>query len=162
MAKPAPASALYGRFHDYFEQLHGKELSYNNILDLTAAARIDRRISAVRNDACDSQAHESVRRWTGRKPCASLGGGLRNRQTAPFGGIIAVNRILDLDCARPLRKFQRSNCRSRFCRRRVGAAAEEKEPAPDASQKNPAEASALDVRSSAHNHSSCRSMIRER
>src|SRR5437868_1088496 len=33
-------AALYGKFRDYFEQLHGKELSYNNILDLTAAAQL--------------------------------------------------------------------------------------------------------------------------
>src|ERR1041385_4493092 len=35
---PHQRAALYGRFADYFQQLHGKELSYNNILDLTAAA----------------------------------------------------------------------------------------------------------------------------
>src|SRR5437870_5008756 len=37
---PHQRAALYGRFRDYFEQLHGKELSYNNILDLTAAANL--------------------------------------------------------------------------------------------------------------------------
>src|SRR6266481_2575140 len=37
---PHQAAALYGRFHEYFQQIHGKELSYNNILDLTAAASL--------------------------------------------------------------------------------------------------------------------------
>src|SRR5688572_551437 len=37
---PHQTAALYGKFRDYFEQLHGKELSYNNILDLTAAANL--------------------------------------------------------------------------------------------------------------------------
>jgi phosphoribosylaminoimidazolecarboxamide formyltransferase/IMP cyclohydrolase len=37
---PHQKAALYGAFHDYFQQLHGKELSYNNILDLTAAASL--------------------------------------------------------------------------------------------------------------------------
>jgi hypothetical protein len=37
---PHQKAALYGRFRDFFEQLHGKELSYNNILDLTAAASL--------------------------------------------------------------------------------------------------------------------------
>src|SRR5262249_23264432 len=37
---PHQAAALYGRFHEFFQQLHGKELSYNNILDLTAAANL--------------------------------------------------------------------------------------------------------------------------
>ena len=37
---PHQKAGLYGRFGDYFTQLHGKELSYNNILDLTAAAQL--------------------------------------------------------------------------------------------------------------------------
>jgi phosphoribosylaminoimidazolecarboxamide formyltransferase/IMP cyclohydrolase len=37
---PHQKAALYGPFEDRFHQLHGKELSYNNILDLTAAARL--------------------------------------------------------------------------------------------------------------------------
>src|SRR5207244_11612133 len=37
---PHQAAALYGRFNEFFQQLHGKELSYNNILDLTAAASL--------------------------------------------------------------------------------------------------------------------------
>ena len=37
---PHQSAALYGKFADFFQQLHGKELSYNNILDLTAAAAL--------------------------------------------------------------------------------------------------------------------------
>ena len=37
---PHQAAALYGKFNEFFQQLHGKELSYNNILDLTAAANL--------------------------------------------------------------------------------------------------------------------------
>ena len=37
---PHQAAALYGSFNEFFRQLHGKELSYNNILDLTAAANL--------------------------------------------------------------------------------------------------------------------------
>src|SRR6185503_456289 len=35
---PHQRAALYGRFAHHFQQLHGKELSFNNILDVTAAA----------------------------------------------------------------------------------------------------------------------------
>ena len=35
---PHQQAALYGEFLDYFDQLQGKELSYNNILDISAAA----------------------------------------------------------------------------------------------------------------------------
>src|SRR5258708_3185834 len=45
---PHQAAALYGKFNEFFQQLHGKELSYNNILDLTAAAGL---IAEFENDA---------------------------------------------------------------------------------------------------------------
>ena len=35
---PHQQAALYGDFLDYFDQLQGKELSYNNILDISASA----------------------------------------------------------------------------------------------------------------------------
>jgi phosphoribosylaminoimidazolecarboxamide formyltransferase/IMP cyclohydrolase len=37
---PHQPAALYGAFHSHFQQLHGKELSYNNILDTAAAAEL--------------------------------------------------------------------------------------------------------------------------
>ncbi len=45
---PHQAAALYGRFHEFFQQLHGKELSYNNILDLTAAASLIAEFRTIR------------------------------------------------------------------------------------------------------------------
>ena len=38
---PHQAAGLYGDFDKFFQQIHGKELSYNNILDLTAAGASD-------------------------------------------------------------------------------------------------------------------------
>ena len=78
---PHQTAALYGKFHDFFKQLHGKELSYNNILDLTAAAAL---IAEFREDAADtgdSEAHQSVRRRPGREFARSLGQGVRHGQT---------------------------------------------------------------------------------
>ncbi len=37
---PHQSAALYGDFHTYFDVMHGKELSYNNILDLLAAVEL--------------------------------------------------------------------------------------------------------------------------
>ena len=37
---PHQQAALYGSFLESFRQLHGKELSYNNVLDLSAAAAL--------------------------------------------------------------------------------------------------------------------------
>ena len=96
---PHQAAALYGRFHEFFQQLHGKELSYNNILDLTAAANLimefadDLPTLAIlkhTNPCGVGQAQTLREAWD--KAFAT------DRQ-APFGGIIAVNRTLDLPCA---------------------------------------------------------------
>src|SRR3984957_16524088 len=35
---PHQSASLFGHFQDYFQKLHGKELSYNNILDIHGAA----------------------------------------------------------------------------------------------------------------------------
>ena len=96
---PHQAAALYGSFHDYFRQWHGKELSYNNILDLTAAA-------ALIAEFQDEEPTLAILKHT--NPCGvGRAGDLRGAwekayatdRQAPFGGIIAVNRPLDLPCA---------------------------------------------------------------
>jgi phosphoribosylaminoimidazolecarboxamide formyltransferase/IMP cyclohydrolase len=96
---PHQKAALYGGFHGYFQQLHGKELSYNNILDLTAAA------SLIAEFTADS-ATLAILKHT--NPCG-VGQGVSLREAwdkalatdrqAPFGGIIAVSRALDVACA---------------------------------------------------------------
>lgn len=93
------AAALYGRFTEFFQQLHGKELSYNNVLDLTAAANL---ISEFENDVPTL----AILKHT--NPCG-VGQGKHLREAwdkafatdtqAPFGGIIATNQILDGPCA---------------------------------------------------------------
>lgn len=96
---PHQAAALYGSFQEYFEQLHGKELSYNNILDLTAAAALIAEFEGEpptlailkhTNPCGVGQAATLREAW--EKAFAT------DRQS-PFGGIIAVNRVLDGDCA---------------------------------------------------------------
>jgi phosphoribosylaminoimidazolecarboxamide formyltransferase/IMP cyclohydrolase len=96
---PHQNAALYGKFHDYFQQLHGKELSYNNILDLTAAANL------IAEFAGDPPTLAILKHTN---PCGvGQSAGLREAwdkafatdKQAPFGGIIAVNRTLDGACA---------------------------------------------------------------
>jgi phosphoribosylaminoimidazolecarboxamide formyltransferase/IMP cyclohydrolase len=96
---PHQQAALYGKFADYFQQLHGKELSYNNILDLTAAA-------ALIAEFCGDAPTLAILKHT--NPCG-VGQGATLREAwdkafatdkqAPFGGIIAVNQPLDGPCA---------------------------------------------------------------
>ena len=96
---PHQKAALYGDFGKYFQQLHGKELSYNNILDLTAAAAL------IAEFAADKPALAILKHTN---PCG-VGQGFSLREAwekafvtdkqAPFGGIIAANQSLDLACA---------------------------------------------------------------
>jgi phosphoribosylaminoimidazolecarboxamide formyltransferase/IMP cyclohydrolase len=90
---PHQKAALYGTFHDHYEQLQGKELSYNNILDITSATYLigefERPTVAIlkHTNPCGlGSADTLVEAWD--KAYAT------DRQ-APFGGVIIVNRTLD-------------------------------------------------------------------
>lgn len=90
---PHQKAALYGTFHEHFTQLQGKELSYNNILDITAATYLigefERPTVAIlkhTNPCGVGSADTLIAAW--EKAYAT------DRQ-APFGGIIIVNQTLD-------------------------------------------------------------------
>ena len=90
---PHQKAALYGTFHEHFNQLQGKELSYNNILDITAATYLigefERPTVAIlkhTNPCGVGSADDLIEAW--QKAYAT------DRQ-APFGGIIVVNQTLD-------------------------------------------------------------------
>ncbi|MSU35618.1 MAG: bifunctional phosphoribosylaminoimidazolecarboxamide formyltransferase/IMP cyclohydrolase [Pedosphaera sp.] len=99
---PHQKAALYGRFLEYFEQLHGKELSYNNILDLTAAVALMSEFDGEKptltilkhtNPCGVGQAEDLHGAWDHA---------FATDRQAPFGGIIAVNKSLDLPCAQAI------------------------------------------------------------
>ena len=90
---PHQQAALYGTFHEHFSQLQGKELSYNNILDITASTYLigefERPTVAIlkhTNPCGAASADTLIEAWD--KAYAT------DRQ-APFGGIIIVNQTLD-------------------------------------------------------------------
>ena len=90
---PHQQAALYGTFHEHFEQLQGKELSYNNILDITSATYLigefERPTVAIlkHTNPCGAASAETLAEaW--EQAYAT------DRQ-APFGGIIIVNQTLD-------------------------------------------------------------------
>jgi phosphoribosylaminoimidazolecarboxamide formyltransferase/IMP cyclohydrolase len=90
---PHQRAALYGSFGDCFEQLQGKELSYNNILDITSAAYLigefEKATVAIlkhTNPCGVASAPTLLEAW--EQAYAT------DRQ-APFGGIIVVNRTVD-------------------------------------------------------------------
>jgi phosphoribosylaminoimidazolecarboxamide formyltransferase/IMP cyclohydrolase len=90
---PHQKAALYGDFSSQFQQLHGKELSYNNILDLTAAAAL---VAEFEEPTVAIIKHTNP---CGVGSATTLAEAWRlayeTDKQAPFGGIIALNRPLD-------------------------------------------------------------------
>jgi len=99
---PHQKAALYGGFLESFRQLHGKELSYNNVLDLSAAAGL---IAEFRDD----EPTLAILKHTnpcgvgrGRSLAEAWGKAFATDRQAPFGGIIAANRPLDGETAKAI------------------------------------------------------------
>ncbi len=98
---PHQKAALYGKFKEYFRQIHGKELSYNNILDIDAAA-------ACALEFMDNCAVVIVKHTN---PCGVAIGqtlsvaftkAIQTDKVSPFGGILAFTREVDLDFAKEI------------------------------------------------------------
>jgi len=96
---PHQRAALYGGFHKHFEQLHGKELSYNNILDLTAAAALIGEFTGEAPTLAILKHTNPCGVAQGPTLAAAWEKAFATDRQAPFGGIIAVNQPLDLPCA---------------------------------------------------------------
>jgi len=97
---PHQSASLYGRFGDFFQKLHGKELSFNNILDINAAANLIREFSEPtvailkHTNPCGVGSDPDLREaWI--KAFAT-------DKQAPFGGIIICNRPMTEALARAI------------------------------------------------------------
>ena len=88
---PHQKSALYGNFGDYFSKLHGKDLSYTNVLDIQAAAAL---VHEFRRPTVAILKHTN--------PCGvgctdedlreAWDKAFETDKQAPFGGVIVTNR----------------------------------------------------------------------
>src|SRR5262249_33112070 len=97
---PHQQAALYGDFDRYFEKLHGKELSFNNILDISAATNLIAEFSQPtvailkHTNPCGVGSDADLRKaW--EKAFAT-------DKQAPFGGIIVCNRPVDEPLAKTI------------------------------------------------------------
>jgi phosphoribosylaminoimidazolecarboxamide formyltransferase/IMP cyclohydrolase len=97
---PHQQAALYGSFLEVAEPLHGKELSFNNIIDVQAALALigefrtaDRAVVAIlkHNTPCGV--------GLGDTPAAAYRRAFETDPDSPFGGIIVSNRFFDLAMA---------------------------------------------------------------
>src|SRR5947207_10982961 len=87
---PHQTAALYGDFDEHFEKLHGKELSFNNILDISAAtnliAEFDEPTVAIlkHTNPCGVGSDADL--------CKAWNKAFATDKQAPVGGIIICNR----------------------------------------------------------------------
>ena len=95
---PHQTGALYGDFDKYFEKLHGKELSFNNILDISAAtnliAEFDEPAVAIlkHTNPCGVGTDADLRKAWDKAYATD--------KQAPFGGIIVSNRLFSESLAK--------------------------------------------------------------
>ena len=97
---PHQTAALYGNFDEHFEKLHGKELSYNNILDITAASELIEEFSEPtvailkHTNPCGVGSDPDLR--------AAWDKAFATDKQAPFGGVIITNRVLTESLAKAI------------------------------------------------------------
>lgn len=97
---PHQTAALYGDFDQHFKKLHGKELSFNNILDISAAANLIAEFSEPtvailkHTNPCGVGSDPDLREaW--EKAFAT-------DKQAPFGGVIITNRAVTEELAKAI------------------------------------------------------------
>lgn len=102
---PHQQGQFYGAFNDLFEQLHGKEISYNNLLDIDSAVDLmadfgnDRPTVAIlkHNNACGLAVRPTLpEAWKDA---------LAGDPVSAFGGIIIANREIDAETASEIDKI---------------------------------------------------------
>lgn len=101
---PHQEAKFYGKLDELFDQIHGKELSYNNLVDIDAAiGLIDEFPNEIavailkHNNACGCAVAGSVKE-------AYLKA-LEADPVSAFGGVIVSNKEIDIDTAEELNKL---------------------------------------------------------
>lgn len=100
---PHQQARFYGKLEDMFDQLHGKELSYNNLLDIDAAVSLMTEFSEPtvailkHNNACGIASRNTISEaWTDA---------LAGDPVSAFGGIIIANREIEKTSAEAMNQL---------------------------------------------------------
>lgn len=100
---PHQKGTFFGNFNEMFEQLHGKEISYNNLLDIDAAVSLiaefnDPTFAILKhNNACGIASRDTiVEAWKDA---------LAGDPVSAFGGVLITNGTVDLAAAEEINKI---------------------------------------------------------
>lgn len=100
---PHQKASLYGDFFSYFQILHGKEISYNNILDIIAGVELSEELNSAacviikHNNPCGVASLDS--------PYNSYLQALRSDPISAFGGIVVFGEEVDDKLANKLNEI---------------------------------------------------------
>ena len=100
---PHQEAKFFGNFDDMFQKLHGKEVSYNNILDIDAGINLIREFEDTtvailkHNNACGIATRRTLlKAWKDALACDPV---------SAYGGIIVTNRPVDREVAMEINKI---------------------------------------------------------
>lgn len=100
---PHQQGVFYGNINNVFDQLHGKAISYNNLVDLEAAVALIKEFTETtfaiikHTNACGVASRPTlVQAWLDA---------LAGDPVSAFGGVVAANRIIDQDTAVEVNKL---------------------------------------------------------
>jgi phosphoribosylaminoimidazolecarboxamide formyltransferase / IMP cyclohydrolase len=100
---PHQKGAFYGNFDGLFEQLHGREISYNNLLDIEASVSLigefeETTLAILKhNNACGIASRPTVKEaWIEA---------LAGDPVSAYGGIVVTNRPIDAAAAEEINKI---------------------------------------------------------
>ena len=100
---PHQAGALYGEFDAQFQVLHGKELSYINILDIAAIQELIEEFNEHDGVALAIVKHTNpCGVAVGATPLEAWQKAFATDTEAPFGGVIALNATVDIALAQAI------------------------------------------------------------
>ena len=102
---PHQKGFFFGNFDEMFTKLHGKELSYNNLLDVDAAVNLmnefkndDPTFAILKhNNACGLAQRSSLKQ--------AYIDALAGDPTSAFGGVLISNKTIDLETANEIHKL---------------------------------------------------------
>jgi len=100
---PHQSAKFYGKFNEIFDQLHGKEISYNNLLDIDAAVNLIDEFNEItfgilkHNNACGIASRPDVTEaWKAA---------LAADPVSAFGGILITNTTVTKEAAEEMHKI---------------------------------------------------------
>ncbi len=102
---PHQPALFYGDFNAMFDQLHGKEISYNNLLDIDAAVNLmsdfkdcEPTFAVLKhNNACGLASRPTI--------AEAWKDALAGDPVSAFGGVLIANRPIDADTANEITKI---------------------------------------------------------